>query len=87
MAINDLLLRKHFKEMTRTFLSVFRDRELIGDYKDDAATLKEICSKDTKFNTLYIKDKKKTQKIYEKFVTTNLFKSAYRAKSFAKMLN
>jgi len=72
--INDWILRKHFSELTYFFLSIFKD-DIIQKILNLEEALKSILKKDTKFNSLYVKNKKKTQSLYMKFVKTKTFKN------------
>ncbi len=80
------MLRHHFKEFTWLLLSVFNGidkKELVrGD-----AYLKELYSVEGNLNKLYIKNKKKTQKLYEKFVRTDMFKTFLKSESLAQLFN
>ena len=84
-AINDWMIRKHFKEMTECFLSVVMDpkvqQQAIFKQND---FLKELKKRDSFFNKLYMKNSKFTYQLYAKFIQTASFRD-YALNKMKKM--
>ena len=71
--------------MTWFFLSAFADA--LRNVGKSAVTVQEICEKDDKFNYMYIKDKKTTEKLYTKFMQTKTYRNFLSSSSFSNLFN
>jgi hypothetical protein len=71
--------------MTWFFLSAFSDMLQKGSHA--VPDMQEICDEDNKFNEMYVKDKKKTEKLYSRFIQTNTYKNFLSSGSLSKLFN
>ena len=79
------MLKLHFKEMTWFFLSVFNEQ--LRNPAELPPSKPDISVKESRFNEMYLKDGKKTEKLYAKFMSTNTYKHFMNSPSFSTLFN
>ena len=81
--MNDWLIKLHFKEMTWFFLSVFNEQFRVS--RDPSKP--DISVKESRFNEMYVKDAKKAEKLYARFMNTNTYHNFMNSSSFSTLFN